>query len=155
MSFVHLFKKWNIGILAYLTNEWDNLKNLKILREVLIFLDFLNCLIHFFIILGIFGYWVIGAGCLIEKDLGYTPISQVLAYINWASLVTSWFVVQKLYSKMHLHSCTKTHCDITDLVYRGMVKNKKIWISWEQNILFLWNKKMCALDGTFWEVIVL
>ena len=28
-------------------------------------------------------------------------------------------------SKMHLISCTNTHCDVTDLVNNGMVKNTK------------------------------
>ena len=49
-----------------------------------------------------------------------------------------WF---KRYSKMHLVSCTNTHHDITDFVDLGMVKNIKTWISWEQNITFLRNKK--------------
>ena len=33
---------------------------------------------------------------------------HLLISINWPSLVTSWFVVQKIYSKMHLISCTNT-----------------------------------------------
>ena len=50
-----------------------------------------------------------------------------------------------------------THHDVTDLVNHGMVKNTQTWISWEQNIIFVWNKKflICALGGKFWEVIVL
>ena len=59
--------------------------------------------------------------------------------------MTSWFVVQKLYSKMHLISCTNTHHDVTDLVNHGMVKNTKTWISWERNIIFLQNKKILNL----------
>ena len=31
---------------------------------------------------------------------------------------------------------------MTDLVNHGMVKNKKTWITWEQKITFLWNKKI-------------
>ena len=66
-------------------------------------------------------------------------------------------MVQKIYSKMHPASCTNTYHDITDLVNHGAVKNTKTWISWEQNITFLGNKKVltCASDGTFWEVIIL
>ena len=114
--------------------------------------------------LGIFGYWVIGAGCLIKKDLESSPslpncsndywklLSLLLAYIyNWPILVASWFVFQKIYSKMHLVSCTHTHRDVFNLVNHGMIKNTKTWISWERNIIFLRNKKflICALDGTF------
>ena len=43
------------------------------------------------------------------------------------------------------HALTDTHHDVTDLVNRGMVKNTKIWISWDQNITFLWNKKILDL----------
>ena len=58
---------------------------------------------------------------------------------------------------MYLVSGTNTHCDVTDSVNHGMVKNTKAWTSWEKNIIFLRNKKflICATDGTFWEVIVL
>ena len=48
-------------------------------------------------------------------------------------------------SKMHLVSCTNTHRHITDMVNHGMVKNKKTWISWEWNIIFLQNKKVLNL----------
>ena len=72
--------------------------------------------------------------------------------INWPSLVASWFVVQKIYSKMHLVSCTNTHRDVTDLVNHGMVKNTKTWISWERNIIFLQNKKI--LNQCFrWHIL--
>ena len=64
----------------------------------------------------------------------------MLISINWPSLVTSWFVVQNIYSKMHLVSCTNTHCDTTYLVNHGMVRNTKTWMSWEWNI-FLQTKK--------------
>ena len=46
---------------------------------------------------------------------------------------------------MHLVSCTNTHRDVTDSVNHGMVKNTKIWISWEENVIFLWNKKSLNL----------
>ena len=43
---------------------------------------------------------------------------------------------------MHPISCTNnTHCDVTDLVNHGMVKNTKIYISSEQNITFYEIKK--------------
>ena len=42
-------------------------------------------------------------------------------------------------------SCTNTHNDVTDLVNHGMVKNRNTWISWERNIIFLWNKKTLNL----------
>ena len=45
--------------------------------------------------------------------------------IDWPSLVTSWVVVQKIYLKMYLVSCTNTDCDITDSVNHEMVKNTK------------------------------
>ena len=54
-------------------------------------------------------------------------------------------MVQKIYSKMYLLSCTNTHRDVTDSVYHGKVKNTKTWISWERNIIFLRNKKILNL----------
>ena len=39
-------------------------------------------------------------------------------------------------------SCTNTHHDITDFVDLGMVKNTKTWMSWEENITSLRNKKI-------------
>ena len=64
----------------------------------------------------------------------------LLISINWLSLVTSWVLVQKIYSKMYLVSCTNTPCDITDLVNHGKVRNTKTWISCKPNIIFLQNK---------------
>ena len=106
--------------------------------------------------LGIFGYWVIGAGFQIEKDLESSPslpncskdywkLLSLLTSINWPSLMASWFAVQNIYSKMYPVSCTNTHRDVTDLVNHGMVKNTKTWISWERNIIFLRNKKILNL----------
>ena len=46
---------------------------------------------------------------------------------------------------MYLVSCTNTHHDVTDSVNHGMVKNTKIWISWEWNIIFPRNKKITNL----------
>ena len=93
---------------------------------------------------------------LIEKDLESSPslpncskdywkLLYLLISINWPSLVTSWFVVRKIYSKTHVISCTNTHCDVTDLVNHWMVENTKTWISWERNIIFLRNKKILNL----------
>ena len=78
------------------------------------------------------GYWVIGPGCYIEKDLklslgllncskDFWKFLPLLISIKWPSLVTWWVVVQKIYSKMHPVSCTNTHHDVTDLVNYGMV----------------------------------
>ena len=77
----------------------------------------------------------IAAVNLIKKDLESSPIPPnfsedywtllpLLISINWPSLVTSWVVVQKIYSSWH-------H------------RFGKLWdsISWERNIIFLWNKK--------------
>ena len=46
-------------------------------------------------------------------------------------------------SNIFLAQCWRleTHHDVTDLVNHGTVWNTKIWISWERNITFLWNKK--------------
>ena len=34
---------------------------------------------------------------------------------------------------------------MSDFVNHGMVRNTKTWIPWEQNITFLWNKKILIL----------
>ena len=88
-----------------------------------------------------------------EKDLRPSPsppnclkdywkLLPLLISINWPSLVISWVVVQKIYSKMYLISCTNSHRDVTDSVNHGMAKNTKTWISWKRNIIFLRNKKI-------------
>ena len=46
---------------------------------------------------------------------------------------------------MYHVSCTDINHDITDWVNRGMVKNTKSWISWEENLTFLQNKKILNL----------
>ena len=69
----------------------------------------------------------------------------LLISINWSSLVTSWVVVQKIYSKMYLFSYANTHHDVTDSVNHGMIKNTNTWISWERNIIFLQNKRILNL----------
>ena len=43
---------------------------------------------------------------------------------------------------MHIALCTNTHHDVTDFVDLGMVKNIKIWISWQRKITFLQNEKV-------------
>ena len=61
-----------------------------------------------------------------------------------------WF---KRYIQKCTISCTNTYNDVTDLVNHGMSKNTKTWISWEWNIMFMWNTKilnLCLID-TFWE----
>ena len=42
-------------------------------------------------------------------------------------------------------SWTNTHHGITDLINHGMVKRTKTWISWEQYITYLQNKKIVNL----------
>ena len=102
--------------------------------------------------LDIIGCWVIRAGSWIEKDLepSSSPpncskdsrkLLPLLISINWPTLETSWVLLQKINSKMYLVSCSNTHRDVTDSVNHEMVKNTKIWISWEWNQSFLPNKK--------------
>ena len=96
---------------------------------------------------GIFGYWVLGAGCLIEKPQSPRLFKRllkiiVLAYIYQLAEFGDFMICG---SKMHFIPCTNTHRDVTDLVNHGMVKNTKTWISWERNIIFLWNKKILNL----------
>ena len=74
-----------------------------------------------------------------SKD--YWKLLPLVISIRWPSLVTSWVVIQKMY----FVSCADTHCDVTDLVNHGIVKNTKTWISCKQNIIFLWNKKILNL----------
>ena len=74
-----------------------------------------------------------------------------LAYIyQLAKFGDLWVVVQEIYSKRHLASCTNSHHDVTDLVNHGMVKTTKTSISWKRNITFLQNKKItCGSDTHF------
>ena len=46
---------------------------------------------------------------------------------------------------MHPFSCNSTYLDVTDLVNHRRVKNRKNWISSEQNTTFLQNKKILNL----------
>ena len=50
-------------------------------------------------------------------------------------------VVHKIYAKKFAVSCTNTHHDLIDLGNHEMVQNAKTWLSWEQKITFLGNKK--------------
>ena len=59
-----------------------------------------------------------------------------------------------MWFKRYTNIFTNTHHDVTDLVNHGMVKNTETWISWEQNITFLWNKeilKLCLKWHIFWS----
>ena len=56
---------------------------------------------------------------------------HLLISINWPSLVTSWFVVQKIYSKMHLISCTNTDTE------RERERERETKILTEKKRLFL------------------
>ena len=78
-----------------------------------------------------------------SKD--YWEVLLLLISINWPSLATSWVVAQKIYSKIYLVSCTKTHCDVAGSVNHGIVKNIKTRTSQEWNIIFLLNKKILNL----------
>ena len=78
-----------------------------------------------------------------SKD--YWKLLLLLIFINWPSLVTSWVVILKIYSKLYLVWWTNTHLDITDSVNHEMVQNTKTWITWEQNKIFLWNQKIINL----------
>ena len=90
------------------------------------------------------GYWVIGTGCQIKKDLEKVSVLKrskdlcskdfwkffpLFIPISWPGLLTVWVVVQKIYSKMHPAFCTNTHQDVTDFLNYGLVKNTKTWIS--------------------------
>ena len=54
-----------------------------------------------------------------------------------------------MWFKRYVQKCTLSHVliliDITDLVNHGMVKNAITWISREENITCLWNKKILDL----------
>ena len=65
-------------------------------------------------------------------------------------------MVQYVYQMLHV-SWTYTHHDVAGLLSHDMVRNTKTWISCEQNITFLRNKKFltCASDDAIWEIIVL
>ena len=101
--------------------------------------------------LDIIGYWVIGAGCSIEKNLELSPGSPncskdswkllpLFISINWPNLVTEISCSSKDVFK-NTPSRTTTHHDVTYLVSHGMVKSTKTWLTQVRNIFFQWNKK--------------
>ena len=102
--------------------------------------------------INIFSYWVIGAPAKLKRTWSIVPVLQIVQkitanYHSCLNLSTGqvWWLCE-LWFKRYIHvSCANTHCDITDLVNHGMIKNTKTWISWGQNIIFLWNKKMLNL----------
>ena len=55
-----------------------------------------------------------------KKDLELSPSSP-----NWPNSVTLSVVVQKIYLKMYLVSCTNIHRDVPYSVNHEMVKNTK------------------------------
>ena len=102
----------------------------------------IKCLLFLFL----FRLSVRASNC--SKD--YWKLLPLLLSIIWSSLVTSWVVFQKIYSKIYIVSCTNTHCDVIESVNHGMVKTAKTWISWEQNIIFLQKKKILSLCLRWW-----
>ena len=115
--------------------------------------------------LDIIGYWVIGQVPKWKRTWNLAPVLQIVQKITeiiiypclhlsigqvwW--LHELWFKIV-IYSKMYLVSYTNTHCDNTDSVKHGMVKNIETWISWEQNIIFLQYKKILQLCLT-WHIL--
>ena len=84
--------------------------------------------------LDITGYWVTEAGFYIEEvlELSQSPpncskdswkIFFLLTSTNWPSLVR--VVLQKIYSQMHPVSHTNTYHDTTNLINKGIFKNKE------------------------------
>ena len=106
-------KKWNTGILAYLVIEW--LGQVAKLKRT----------------------WNLAPVLQIVQKIteNYHPCLYLSTGQVW-SLPESWF-------KRYIHKCTLSHahCDVTDLVNLGMVRNTNTWISSERNIIFLRNKK--------------
>ena len=107
--------------------------------------------------LDIIDYGVFGEGCKIEKDLELSPSPANCSSKGFPKiivLVYNYLLTKfgdlmscgsKDNSEMHPVSCFNTHHDVTELVNHRMVENTKTWISWEQNITFLWNKKILNL----------
>ena len=80
----------------------------------------------------------------LKRTWDLAPILQMVQKIpgNHCPCLYLSIVVQKIHSKMHPVSRTNTHHDVTNF---GMVEITKTWISWEQNITFLRNKKILNL----------
>ena len=83
-----------------------------------------------------------------KRTWNLAPVVQIVQKITenyypylYLSVGQVWWLVQKIYSKMYLVSCTNTHRNITDSINHRIVTNTKTWISSERNIIFLRNKK--------------
>ena len=50
-----------------------------------------------------------------------------------------------MWLKIYIQKCTLSCHDVIDFVNHGLFKNTETWISWEQNITFLRNKKILNL----------
>ena len=59
--------------------------------------------------------------------------------------ISAFLGLNSVYFFVGVVSCNNIHRDVTDSVNHGMVKKAKTWISWERNIIFLWNKKILNL----------
>ena len=97
--------------------------------------------------LDIIGYWVIAAGCWIEKDLEHSPKTFRL-FKRFLKIIVLAYIYQLVKSD-DLMSCGskdvfKNH-NVTKLVNHEIVKNTKTWIFWEWNTTFLQNKKILNL----------
>ena len=97
-------------------------------------------------------YWVTGAK--FKRTWNLAPVLQIVQKITenycprlYLSGVQVWWL-HEFWFKRYIQKCTLPHLLIliaTDSVNHGMVKNTKTWISWEQNIIFLQNKKILNL----------
>ena len=122
ISIINLFKIWNTGNLTY------------------------------------FVIGQLGQVAKLERTWNLAPLLQIVQKITenyrpFLYLLTSqvWWLLE-LWLKIYIQKCTLSHVlntntqrDVTDLVNHRMVKNTKTWISWEGNIIFLWNKKILNL----------
>ena len=85
-----------------------------------------------------------------QRAWNLSPVLQIVQeipekYCPSLYLLTKFGGLINCGSKMYPASYTNTHHDVTNLVNHKMVKNTKIWISWERNTTFLWNKKIINL----------
>ena len=99
----------------------------------------------------------------LKRAWNLAPVYQIFQKIPenycpclYLSITRVWwpneFWLKRYIQKMHLVLCTNTPHDVTDLVIYRMVKNRKTWISWERNIIFLQNKKVINL-GFRWHIL--
>ena len=87
----------------------------------------------------------------LKRTWSLAPVLQTVQKITenycpslYLSVGQVW-LLNGLWFKRYIQKCTLSHCDVTDSVNHGVVKNTKTWISWEQNIIFLRNKKILNL----------